>query len=175
MTFREKLLALRARDHLTQTALATAVGVTRQAVYMWEKGQSYPEAETLLALRRLFGVSIDALLDDTVSLPEGETEIPARGGSVATQTAAPRAASRPTKPASAAPEEEQVEEPYFEPFADTGAKTPSEKGEKAAPPTPAEGGSESRQEPLRAKVKPSGARRSGSILDLFGAFLRRRK
>lgn len=174
MTFREKLLALRARDHLTQTALATAVGVTRQAVYMWEKGQSYPEAETLLALRRLFGVSIDALLDDTISLSEKEAEIPARG-SVATQTAAPRAASRPTKPALPAPEEEQVEEPYFEPFADTEAKTPSEKGKKTEPPAPAEGGSESRQEPLRAKVKPSGARRSGSILDLFGAFLRRRK
>ena len=68
MTFREKLVALRARDHLTQTALARAVGVARQSVYMWEKGQSYPEAETLFAIRRLFGVSIDALLDDAVSL-----------------------------------------------------------------------------------------------------------
>ena len=36
MTFSQKLIALRRRDGLTQTGLARAVGVTRQAVYLWE-------------------------------------------------------------------------------------------------------------------------------------------
>ena len=60
MTFSQKLIALRRRDGLTQTGLARSVGVTRQAVYLWEKGLSYPEASKLLEIRRLFGVSIDS-------------------------------------------------------------------------------------------------------------------
>ena len=36
--------------------------VTRQAVSRWERGETVPEAETLLALSRLFGVSANTLL-----------------------------------------------------------------------------------------------------------------
>ncbi|MBP5428985.1 MAG: helix-turn-helix domain-containing protein [Clostridia bacterium] len=167
MTFREKLIALRARDHLTQSALARAVGVTRQAVYMWEKGQSYPEAETLLALRRLFGISIDDLLDDAVSLPDAGSAL------AKPRKQAPRAAE--TEGVAAIAEREEADEPapYEAPSAVEIAKTPLQKVEKPAPKAPEP--TTPRHEPLRAKVEPSHARKSGSILDLVGAFLRKRK
>ena len=69
MRFSEKLILLRKRKGLTQQEFSRAVGVSRQSVYKWESGQSYPEASKLLEIRRLFDVSIDHLLDDTVVLP----------------------------------------------------------------------------------------------------------
>ena len=169
MTFREKLLALRHKEKLTQTALANAVGVTRQAVYLWEKGLSYPDAAALLSLRRLFGVSIDALLDDAIPLPERGDATPA----------APARAKMPT----AKPAPKKQEEPSFEEdFADEIAETPGKEDEKPAPPAknaaaPAPAGkpaTEGNGAPLKAKLEPSRTR-SGNILDLVGAFLRKRK
>ena len=65
MTFKEKIVKLRKLRGLTQDELASAVGVSRQAVYKWESGQSYPEATKLLEIKLLFGISIDDLLDDS--------------------------------------------------------------------------------------------------------------
>ena len=72
MTFKEKLVILRKTRGITQDEFASAVGVSRQAVYKWECGQSYPEVPKLLEIKLLFGISIDNLLDDTfeISLPE---------------------------------------------------------------------------------------------------------
>ena len=72
MTFKEKLVRLRKIKSLTQDEFASAVGVSRQAVYKWESGQSYPEVPKLLEIKLLFGISIDDLLDDTfdIELPE---------------------------------------------------------------------------------------------------------
>ena len=166
MTFREKLIALRRRDRLTQTALAKAVGVTRQSVYMWEKGTSYPEAETLLSLRRLFGVSIDVLLDEALPLPDGENGAAPAAASPARQTAQEKTEFARSAGRSA----QEI------------AKTPSEKSENAGPATkidadlpPAEEPEqETRSAPLRAKVDASRVK-SGNILDLFGSFLKRKK
>lgn len=72
MEFGEKLALLRRENRMTQSQLAASLGVTRQTVYKWESGQSYPEAMTLLAMRNLFSVSTDILLDNTLSLPERE-------------------------------------------------------------------------------------------------------
>ncbi len=155
MTFREKLLSLRRRDKLTQTALAKAVGVTRQAVYLWEKGLSYPDASALLSLRGLFGVSIDALLDDSLPLPEG----------------------RETKP-SFAPQPRPTER-----FSPVKEKTPVKKDEKPALPVETEEPEPTpepiperapERAPLRAKVEPSRVK-TGNVFDLFGSFFRRKK
>jgi transcriptional regulator with XRE-family HTH domain len=72
MTFKEKLIILRKIKGLTQDEFAKAVGVSRQAVYKWESGQSYPEVSKLLEIKLLFGISIDDLLDDNyeIALPE---------------------------------------------------------------------------------------------------------
>ena len=171
MTFREKLLALRRRDKLTQTALVNAVGVTRQAVYLWEKGLSLPDAAALLSLRRLFGVSIDALLDDSLPLPEK------REAAYAAPIKAYQPAATPAPKKTAAPEPETDLKPEFE-------QTPSEEDEKPAPkakavaaPAPAPAGkpaTDAKGAPLKARIAPSRTK-SGNILDLFGAFLKRRK
>ena len=72
MTFQEKLVILRKARGLTQDEFASAVGVSRQAVYKWESGQSYPEVAKLLEIKLLFNISIDDLLDDNydVIVPE---------------------------------------------------------------------------------------------------------
>ena len=72
MKFSEKIVRLRKTKGMTQEELAEAVGVSRQAVYKWECGQSYPEVAKLLELKLLFGISIDDLLDEAfeVAAPE---------------------------------------------------------------------------------------------------------
>ena len=72
MKFNEKIVRLRKIKGITQDEFASAVGVSRQAVYKWESGQSYPEVAKLIEIKLLFNISIDDLLDDTyeVSLPE---------------------------------------------------------------------------------------------------------
>ena len=72
MTFSEKLVKLRKLKGLTQDEFASAVGVSRQAVYKWESGQSYPEVPKLKEMKIIFDISIDDLLDDNceVIVPE---------------------------------------------------------------------------------------------------------
>lgn len=72
MKFNEKIVKLRKLKGLTQDEFAAAVGVSRQAVYKWESGQSYPEVPKLLEMKLLFDISIDDLLDENfeVVLPE---------------------------------------------------------------------------------------------------------
>ena len=72
MTFNEKLVKLRKLRGITQDEFASAVGVSRQAVYKWESGQSYPEVSKLIEIKNLFNISIDDLLDENyeVILPE---------------------------------------------------------------------------------------------------------
>ena len=72
MKFNEKIVRLRKIKGITQDELASAVGVSRQAVYKWECGQSYPEVAKLIEIKLLFGISIDNLLDESyeIALPE---------------------------------------------------------------------------------------------------------
>ena len=72
MTFKEKLVILRKARGLTQDEFASAVGVSRQAVYKWECGQSYPEVPKLLEMKLLFNISLDDLLDDSYDIPVPE-------------------------------------------------------------------------------------------------------
>ena len=68
MTFKEKLTILRKNKGLTQDEFAKQVGVSRQAVYKWENGTSYPEAPKLLEIKALFGISLDDLFDDSFEI-----------------------------------------------------------------------------------------------------------
>ena len=72
MTFKEKLVILRKTRGITQDEFASAVGVSRQAVYKWESGQSYPEVAKLLEIKLQYNISIDDLLDDTYDIPMPE-------------------------------------------------------------------------------------------------------
>ena len=100
MTFKEKLVKLRKLKKITQDEFACAVGVSRQAVYKWESGQSYPEVPKLIEMKHLFGISIDDLLDDNyeVVLPEKKR----RKRRTAEEIAADNAAKEERKAARAA-------------------------------------------------------------------------
>ena len=64
MNLSEKLLALRKARAMSQEELAEHLDVSRQAVSRWEQGTAMPDAANLLQLSRLFGVSVDYLLND---------------------------------------------------------------------------------------------------------------
>lgn len=53
--------------------LAEKIGVSRQAVSKWERGEAFPNTESLIMLAKLYGLSIDELLDITPS--ENQTKI----------------------------------------------------------------------------------------------------
>ena len=46
----------------TQEMVATALGIRRSTVAMWELGKSMPRADKLRALARLYGCAVEALL-----------------------------------------------------------------------------------------------------------------
>ena len=64
MTFGEKLQRLRAREGLSQDALAELLEVSRQAVSKWEREEAMPEAEKLVRISQCFHVTTDYLLKD---------------------------------------------------------------------------------------------------------------
>ncbi|MFQ7452248.1 MAG: helix-turn-helix transcriptional regulator [Flavonifractor plautii] len=70
-----RLLALRREHGYSQEELAYKLGVSRQAVSKWERAESSPDTDNLLALARLYGVSLDALLLHT---PAGRRPRPRR-------------------------------------------------------------------------------------------------
>ena len=62
MTFGEKLQALRQRTGMSQDALAERLNVSRQAVSRWERDETMPETDKVVALADIFGVTTDYLL-----------------------------------------------------------------------------------------------------------------
>ena len=63
---------LRAENNITQDTLATAIGVTPQAISRWESEGGYPDIELLPALADFFSVSTDELLGYRLSEREQE-------------------------------------------------------------------------------------------------------
>ena len=63
---------LRAEHKITQDRLATAIGVTPQAISRWESEGGYPDIEHLPALADFFSVSTDELLGYKLSEREQE-------------------------------------------------------------------------------------------------------
>ena len=52
----------RIRNKMTQEFVAESLGVSRQAVSKWENGTSDPSTSNLFALAKLFGISVEELL-----------------------------------------------------------------------------------------------------------------
>lgn len=147
MTFSEKLVILRKKYGLTQDDLAKQLGVSRQSVYKWECGQSYPEVPKLLEIKLHFNVNIDDLLDDSYEMPLPEKKKRKRlsketikrieesveaehSTGMATATSVAAAIERAPEPVKAAVEPERIEaavevrseEPAAEPVAESVAE-----------------------------------------------------
>ncbi len=60
----KKLTALRKHNGLSQEALAEKIGVSRQAISKWERGEASPDTENLLSLSKIYSVSLDDLLGE---------------------------------------------------------------------------------------------------------------
>lgn len=75
----QRLVNRRKAAGLSQEALAAQLGVSRQAVSKWERSESSPDTDNLIALAALYGVSLDELLygeaaSDADSSEDGSTE-----------------------------------------------------------------------------------------------------
>ncbi len=69
MSMGQRIAKKRKERNLSQEALGEALGVSRQAIYKWENDLSLPEIDKLIAMSRLFEVSVGWLLGE-----ESETE-----------------------------------------------------------------------------------------------------
>lgn len=76
-----RLVALRKENNLSQEALAEKLGISRQAVSKWERAEASPDTDNLIALAKLYHISLDELLkiheeeeDETVNKPSDDTE-----------------------------------------------------------------------------------------------------
>lgn len=85
MEYGEKITALRKSRGMTQSELGNELNVTFQAVSKWERGESYPDFETLSKIARLFGVPITYFEDESAVSADAQT--------------AAQPALQPTKPA----------------------------------------------------------------------------
>ena len=76
MEFNEKLQELRKQNSLTQEELAEVLFVSRTAISKWESGRGYPSIDSLKAISKFFGVTIDELLsgDELLTIAEEDTK-----------------------------------------------------------------------------------------------------
>lgn len=123
----DRLAKLR-RDHgYSQEGLAAELNLTRQAVSRWERGESLPDTENLIALADLYGVSLDELVrpgarvepseeegtpeHDDLPLTRDQSEDAVVGGSESDDPAGPEDASpEPASPEPIAPAQEKASE-----------------------------------------------------------------
>lgn len=79
MKLSEKIRVLRKSAGLSQEQLAEKLDITRQSISKWESDESLPEIERLVALSKVFNVTVDSLVDECITdaeqIPKGISEI----------------------------------------------------------------------------------------------------
>lgn len=75
--FGQTLKELRLESGLTQTQLASAIGVVQGTIYFWENSINEPTASYIVKLAEFFGVSCDTLLgiDSSMSAEREKLEV----------------------------------------------------------------------------------------------------
>lgn len=61
----KNLVSLRKKYHMTQEEVAERIGVSRQAIAKWEKGESIPDLNNSMAMAELFEVTLDGLVSES--------------------------------------------------------------------------------------------------------------
>lgn len=59
----DRLQQLRKKNGYSQEVLAEKLGISRQSISKWERAESSPEIDNLMALAKIYGITIDELLD----------------------------------------------------------------------------------------------------------------
>ena len=65
-----RLVELRKKNGYSQEELAEKLGLSRQAVSKWERAESSPDTDNLICLAKLYGVSLDELLNTDQSVED---------------------------------------------------------------------------------------------------------
>ncbi|MBQ2777645.1 MAG: helix-turn-helix domain-containing protein, partial [Peptococcaceae bacterium] len=73
MKLSDKLIALRKNAGMSQEELAEKLDVSRQAISRWENDSAKPDADHLLQISKLFGVTADYLLNEAY---ESDDDLP---------------------------------------------------------------------------------------------------
>ena len=60
----DSIKSLRARNNMSQDALAEKLNVTRQAISNWENSKTQPDADTLKNLGIIFNVTVDEIINN---------------------------------------------------------------------------------------------------------------
>ena len=69
MTLGKKLKEIRKNFGLSQEELAEMMHVSRQAITKWENDNGLPDVSNLQELSKVFGLTVDYLLDNDKQLP----------------------------------------------------------------------------------------------------------
>ena len=64
MAFNERLRELRTKKDMSQSQLATALGISKSSISMYELGERQPDFETLEIIADFFNVDMNYLLGD---------------------------------------------------------------------------------------------------------------
>lgn len=91
-----RLLQLRRARGYSQEELADRIGISRQSVSKWERAEASPDTDNLIALARLYGVSLDELLLGLPPRQETEDVSPPGGAAPASPDGAAPAALPPS-------------------------------------------------------------------------------
>lgn len=71
----DRLQELRKNHGYSQEALSEKLGVSRQAISKWERGESSPDTDNLIALANIYGLTLDDILN-----PDKDIEKPDKNG-----------------------------------------------------------------------------------------------
>ena len=103
----QRLADLRRSKGFSQEGLARRLGLSRQAVSKWERAESSPDTENLISLAKLYGVSLDELLNPSAEIEddiefENEDRARQREAEAAERARTREAAARATEAATQA-------------------------------------------------------------------------
>lgn len=108
----DKLYQLRKANGISQEELADKLGVSRQAISKWERGEALPDTDNLISISKLYNVSLDELVgnpthtDTSASQPSNKvvaTEVQTDDVTVVvedSQSDSPQAEPKNTRPKS---------------------------------------------------------------------------
>lgn len=67
MKFNENLVNLRKQNNMSQDTLAEKINVSRQTIYKWETGATYPDMDKIMDIAKIFNINIDTLINGDIN------------------------------------------------------------------------------------------------------------